>query len=640
MDPREIVTELFRSHTKATIAQRDVIEATGMFLDNQANEHCAETLQAIHDANARIRDIVSAANTSYSESLKDINSALQTVHAPLIDDAHPRRIARQVDVTAIHAMIDASVAETRKLTDETRREFTALSKLCTVIGKQVSAIESRPAVQPAIDDEALVEAVVATLRPRLEEVIASNRSEAGRIWTQDDILQTRVIRIEDALSALDKKLDSVRRDIAVGRETPPHLSPQPSPKPDVVLSPSLKSEELFSPKPGKTAASTPPEGDPSGDDPDGDGDPPATAAAPNPARRSASVLGGPSGTSGSPYLPKVKDLPTFSANPKDDIDEWISRITTVYQQMGVDENKVVVLLPMLLKDHAFTWLSRLPRDYRQQLTTWEEWQEELRDAFRAANFESVKLHELRMRTWKSGESFAAYFSARTRLQRNVFGDNAKDAVLIHDIVSGLPTIMHSTIKGHLALSPKKTMTELRRVMLDLEPSLTQFYYSSEGAQPRQQQLRPISSWAPRRGRGGGFVSNGFRQNAVQSEASDRNFDRARTDRRETPNPQTSTQPRPAWRPPTSTPERAAQPSNDNRRVAFAPRPSYDRPRENTAPNPPRQSRSYAVEAQEYDADESAQDPSYLESPDDDYEHSEDAYDSEDGEYFAEASTLR
>lgn len=72
-----------------------------------------------------------------------------------------------------------------------------------------------------------------------------------------------------------------------------------------------------------------------------------------------------------------------------------------------------------------------------------------------------------MRTWKAGESFTAYFSARTRLQRTMFGDNAKYALLIHDMISGLPTIMQSTVRGQLSRDP--TITELRRVMLDLEP---------------------------------------------------------------------------------------------------------------------------------------------------------------------------
>ncbi|EJD38638.1 hypothetical protein AURDEDRAFT_128754 [Auricularia subglabra TFB-10046 SS5] len=128
--------------------------------------------------------------------------------------------------------------------------------------------------------------------------------------------------------------------------------------------------------------------------------------------------------------------------------------------MGVDENRVVPLLQMLLKEPASTWLMGMPKAHRRQLTSWEEWKKEL-TTFRAANYEN----------WRPPESFTPYFAARTRLQRTVFGEDAKPQVLILDILSGLPGVMQSVIKS--------TLGDKNTVMLDLEPSLTHLYHSTK-----------------------------------------------------------------------------------------------------------------------------------------------------------------
>ncbi|EJD33944.1 hypothetical protein AURDEDRAFT_176995 [Auricularia subglabra TFB-10046 SS5] len=170
------------------------------------------------------------------------------------------------------------------------------------------------------------------------------------------------------------------------------------------------------------------------------------SAQPADQRRSASVLA--DGNVSPAYLPKVKDLPTFHARQRDDVDDWISQISTIHEQLGVDENKACALLP------------------QQQLKTWKDCATELRTTFRSANYESAKIHELRMRTWRPGESFANYFNARTRLQHIVFGEVADEKILVLDVLSGLPPILQGVIKSTLGRNDS-SLTELHRVLLDL-----------------------------------------------------------------------------------------------------------------------------------------------------------------------------
>lgn len=202
----------------------------------------------------------------------------------------------------------------------------------------------------------------------------------------------------------------------------------------------------------------------------------------------ASIATGPA------FLPKVKDLPRFSGRPCDDVDEWLQHVTVIYDHVNADTSRLVQSLPRLLTGYALDWFCRLPRAHRQALTTWSDWSAELRTAFRIANYDSVMRIRLRMHEWQPGQSLASYFSSRQKLQFAVFGDDASEQSLQLDMLSGLPVMAQGLIKGCLARSDA-SLTDLRRVMLDLEPSLVAMHASHRTGVSDKSQRR---HWTPRR----------------------------------------------------------------------------------------------------------------------------------------------
>lgn len=361
--PFEAFKHLLDRYVEAKESHRNVAEAMGIYLENLAVLHCAELLTSIHRSGGRVETLVKDNNVSHLRSLKDIEASLKLLYAPMVDNHDPQRLARLPDVMQLGAHMDTCVAEMRQVATDNAREVAALNQLCTQISKQISSLQNRPSVEPAIDDEALVQAVAVVTSKQTDEFMKIHAFETGKAKARDTEIRERLLSIRAAIAAVGDEVETVRKECVLARDRPPHMSPKSSPKPAADTDQSLHSEELFEPKQKALPPPPPPsEGGPSDDDDSGrKPDRPLSRADP---RRSPSASVPPADPPGNQYLPKVKDMPTYSGNTREDIDEWISRISTFYEQMGVDENKVVPLLPVLLKDYAFTWMSRLPRDYR------------------------------------------------------------------------------------------------------------------------------------------------------------------------------------------------------------------------------------------------------------------------------------
>ncbi|KZV93396.1 hypothetical protein EXIGLDRAFT_787952 [Exidia glandulosa HHB12029] len=186
--------------------------------------------------------------------------------------------------------------------------------------------------------------------------------------------------------------------------------------------------------------------------------------------------------------PKADTLPKFYGNG-DDIDLWISRVTKMYTQMKWPTSYIVDNIPILLKGDALAWFDALSDEVTEHLVTWDDWADELRQAFRIANYSSHKANELRNRRLRPGESYAEYFTARTTLQR-VAMPGANDEQRILDLMAGLPIEILPHLKSGLNAEPKRTLTAFRRVLLDLEPAFgrrTRFDASSSARGDRGRQ---------------------------------------------------------------------------------------------------------------------------------------------------------
>ncbi|GHJ89511.1 hypothetical protein NliqN6_5913 [Naganishia liquefaciens] len=171
-----------------------------------------------------------------------------------------------------------------------------------------------------------------------------------------------------------------------------------------------------------------------------------------------------------PHKPKLKasDLPKFSGKDHEDVDQWIEKVTAIYEYSGVHDTDLLQQLPLVLQGNALTWFTQLGKE-RHSLKTWHSWQIAIRNAFYMPNHRANLRRQCLYRTLRANESFGDYFSDKKRLQSYVFPDSTPTHELIDDMIEGIPLSIQPLIKANI--SRYTTLEEFRRILIDLGPGL-------------------------------------------------------------------------------------------------------------------------------------------------------------------------
>ncbi|KAJ9095928.1 hypothetical protein QFC20_006529 [Naganishia adeliensis] len=90
----------------------------------------------------------------------------------------------------------------------------------------------------------------------------------------------------------------------------------------------------------------------------------------------------PTSYSCAPHKPKIKasDLPKFSGKDTEDVDQWIEKVSAIFEYSGVHDSDLLQQLPLVLQGNALTWFTQLGKG-RHSLKAWHDWQLAIRNAF-------------------------------------------------------------------------------------------------------------------------------------------------------------------------------------------------------------------------------------------------------------------
>lgn len=176
---------------------------------------------------------------------------------------------------------------------------------------------------------------------------------------------------------------------------------------------------------------------------------------------------------------KPHHLPTFhGSNTDDSVDNFIDQVDAIWDFSQVPESSLIMILPLVLKDHAFKWFASLGPE-RTQLTTWDAWKTALRNAFRPPNYEEYIHVRCTRRRLEPDESFADYYQDKLELLNKCYGTSLSTRLKVHEILAGFPSWMHPTIKSNA--NHATTLEDFRRTLLDVEEGLLAqshvFFYS-------------------------------------------------------------------------------------------------------------------------------------------------------------------
>lgn len=178
----------------------------------------------------------------------------------------------------------------------------------------------------------------------------------------------------------------------------------------------------------------------------------------------------PSTFTSAPHKPKIKasDLPKFNGRDNEDVDQWIEKVSAIFEFSGVQDSDLLQQLPLILQGNALTWFTQLGKE-RHALRTWNDWQLAIRNAFYMPNHRANLRRQCLYRTLRVNESFGDYFADKKRLQTYVFPEATPVHELIEDMIDGIPLTMQPLIKANV--SRYTTLEDFRRILIDLEPGL-------------------------------------------------------------------------------------------------------------------------------------------------------------------------
>lgn len=176
---------------------------------------------------------------------------------------------------------------------------------------------------------------------------------------------------------------------------------------------------------------------------------------------------------------KASDFPNFYGKENEDIDEWIEKVSAIFEYSGNTDAALLQLLPSLFKANALTWFTSLGRTMRLSLQTWDQWQHTLKEVFEGPDYLESMRRKCLYRSLRVEESFADYYQDKVRLQRFIFPEGTTHRELIKDIITGLPLHMKPLILANI--TPNTTLFDFRRVLIELEPALRNRNPRSKGS---------------------------------------------------------------------------------------------------------------------------------------------------------------
>ena len=163
----------------------------------------------------------------------------------------------------------------------------------------------------------------------------------------------------------------------------------------------------------------------------------------------------------------VSDLPTFSGNDNEDIDEWIEQINMIKDINLCSDCEIMSLLPRVFLEKARSWLVQ----NKHFLTgEWTALQGILRKTYRCPNYEYNIRNKLLNRYYKYSETVSQYVFDKCNLSRIVHGHGYPDNFVIQDIIQGLP---HGTwqIQAKSYVTSNTTLEDFRRFLMDIEADI-------------------------------------------------------------------------------------------------------------------------------------------------------------------------
>lgn len=192
---------------------------------------------------------------------------------------------------------------------------------------------------------------------------------------------------------------------------------------------------------------------------------------------------------------RVEDFPKFNGTVTDkfDVDDWLQQVTAIFEFSGAQESQLLRLIPRLLEDAARGWFTDLGPQ-RSKYTTWSQWQDAFKNAFRAPNYLDRIHTALNHRHLGQDESFATYFHDKLRLLNKRYGKEISDSMKIAEIRTGLPITMAPFIQA----SQKEDMSleDFRRLLLELEEGLRAQQQQKTGPPTKDQRNRIVAAQVP------------------------------------------------------------------------------------------------------------------------------------------------
>jgi hypothetical protein len=126
---------------------------------------------------------------------------------------------------------------------------------------------------------------------------------------------------------------------------------------------------------------------------------------------------------------KASDLPKFNGRDNEDVDQWIEKVTAIFDFSGASNAALLQQLPLILQGNALTWFTQLGREKRSTFLTWDHWQTAIRNAFYMPNHRANLRRQCLYRTLRRNESFADYFQDKQKLQHYVYPAGTLEAGL-------------------------------------------------------------------------------------------------------------------------------------------------------------------------------------------------------------------
>jgi hypothetical protein len=160
-------------------------------------------------------------------------------------------------------------------------------------------------------------------------------------------------------------------------------------------------------------------------------------------------------------------MPRFSGGRTENIDDFIDRVNVIMEHPGATERDLMFkLIDSTFTGSAKIWAFNLMGPRGRRPRTWADWQTALHDGFDLPDHKARMRVRCFYRTLQRDESLADYYYSKRRLQKYVFPENAPQAVLVADLMDGLPQELVMLIERQSRITSEMTMDKVRSIMKD------------------------------------------------------------------------------------------------------------------------------------------------------------------------------